>query len=342
MGELPVITASLVLAAVFGFAAHRASICTVKAVLEVLTTRRAYMLLSFAKIVLWVAAITAVLVWLAPLPGAGPAQVWALSPAALIGGFVFGVGAALNGGCAFYTLSRLGDGHLRMAVSILGFLLGALVLDNLGPESGFGTREPMISALGQPRLWSIVLVGLVGVWMAWETGRLFTAAGTGSGLRARILANRYRLSTAAALLGLSGGALFALNGPWAYTSTLARGAAHLAGTGPGPTGPLWGIVAAMLVGMGLSAWQRGTFSPDWRPSRKWLLNFAGGSLMGLGAAAAPGGNDVLILHEIPGLSPHALPAYLALLLGIGVTLMAFRSAGLEYYRVDCSGDLCSS
>ncbi len=116
---------SLVLAVVFGFAAHRASICTVKAVLEILTTRRAYMLLSFAKIVLWVAAITAILVWLAPFPETRAAQVWALSPAALVGGFVFGVGAALNGGCAFYTLSRLGDGHLRMAVSILGFVLGA-------------------------------------------------------------------------------------------------------------------------------------------------------------------------------------------------------------------------
>ncbi len=64
--------------------------------------------------------------------------------------------------------------------------------------------------------------------------------------------------------------------------------------------------------------------------------------MGLGAAAAPGGNDVLILHELPGLSPHAFPAYVALFLGIGVTLVAFRWVGLEYYTVDCSGDVCSS
>jgi hypothetical protein len=52
---------SFALAALLGFAAHRASICTVKAVEEVLTTRRAFMLLSFAKTVLWVMAVTALL-----------------------------------------------------------------------------------------------------------------------------------------------------------------------------------------------------------------------------------------------------------------------------------------
>ena len=156
MGEFSLITASLVLAAIFGFATHRASICTVKAVLEVLTTRRAHMFLSFAKTVLWVAAITAVVVWVAPLPEGPVAPVWALSPAALVGGFLFGVGAALNGGCAFYTLSRLGDGQLRMAVSILGFVLGALAFDYLGRVSGFATRTPMTSALGAPELWSVV------------------------------------------------------------------------------------------------------------------------------------------------------------------------------------------
>ncbi len=62
--------------------------------------------------------------------------------------------------------------------------------------------------------------------------------------------------------------------------------------------------------------------------------------MGFGAALVPGGNDVLILHAIPILSPHALPAYLAMLAGICVTLVAMRRIGMELERIDCSGDIC--
>jgi short-chain fatty acids transporter len=35
----------------------------------------------------------------------------------------------------------------------------------------------------------------------------------------------------------------------------------------------------------------------------------GGIFMGLGAALIPGGNDVLVLHGIPSLSPQAIPSY---------------------------------
>ena len=38
----------------------------------------------------------------------------------------------------------------------------------------------------------------------------------------------------------------------------------------------------------------------------------------------PGGNDVLLLNAIPGLSPHAVPAYLAMLAGIAIALMVMK------------------
>ena len=44
-----IIILSLVAAAVLGFAAHRASLCSVKAVAEILSTGHAYMLASFLK-----------------------------------------------------------------------------------------------------------------------------------------------------------------------------------------------------------------------------------------------------------------------------------------------------
>ena len=97
---------SFALAALLGFAAHRASICTVKAVEEVLTTRRAFMLLSFAKTVLWVMAVTALLLWALP-EAPGNLAGWQVSLTGLAGGLIFGMGAVFNKGCAFSTLTRL-------------------------------------------------------------------------------------------------------------------------------------------------------------------------------------------------------------------------------------------
>ena len=74
-----------------------------------------YMFLSFFKTVLWVMAITVPFMWWWP-EAHGSKQSWAISTPALVGGLLFGMGAALNKGCAFSTLSRLGDGNLSMLV----------------------------------------------------------------------------------------------------------------------------------------------------------------------------------------------------------------------------------
>ena len=50
-------TVSLLLAALMGFAVHRASVCTVKTVGEILSSRKAYMMATLVKAVLWVVAV---------------------------------------------------------------------------------------------------------------------------------------------------------------------------------------------------------------------------------------------------------------------------------------------
>ncbi len=94
------------LAGVVGLFADRTSICTVKAVEEMFTTQRAYMLLSFAKTVLWVTGVTVWLVWW--LGGTPPAPLdFGIVWPGVFGGVLFGIGAVLNGGCAFSTLTDL-------------------------------------------------------------------------------------------------------------------------------------------------------------------------------------------------------------------------------------------
>jgi len=81
------------------------------------------------------------------------------------------------------------------------------------------------------------------------------------------------------------------------------------------------LLVAVLAGMLASTLQRGSFRIDWRPRPEWLLNAAGGALMGFGTALAPGGNDALVLYGIPILSPYALPTYAALGLGVALGLV---------------------
>src|SRR5437879_4089225 len=83
------------LAAILGFAAHRASVCTVRAVAEVVTSRTGHMLVSIGKSVLWVIAVTVPVLLLMPAAGAKLTW-WPLTGAAVIGGFAFGMGAAMR------------------------------------------------------------------------------------------------------------------------------------------------------------------------------------------------------------------------------------------------------
>lgn len=339
--DAALLTVSLALATALGFSAHRASICTVKATAEVLSTGRAYMFLSFGRTVLWVLAITLPMIWLVPSLHA-PVNGWALSPMALAGGFAFGMGAALNGGCAFSTLTRLCDGKLNMLAALAGFAAGAalflaLAAEKLIPEP---TREPVLADPRAPAA-LVLAVGLV-AWGLWEVVRLLRTQPVEVYWTARIRSHRYRLSTAAAVIGLSNGVLYLLYGSWAYTGILQEWVRGIEGIGIVPGAVLWALFAAVLLGMFASSYERGSFRIEWRPTRSWLLNLAGGLLMGFGAAAAPGGNDVLILHQVPILSPHALPVYGAIIAGIAAVLMTMRLLRGEHMTVRCSGDICSS
>jgi hypothetical protein len=64
--------------------------------------------------------------------------------------------------------------------------------------------------------------------------------------------------------------------------------------------------------------------------------------MGAGAAMIPGGNDTLMLKSLPGLSPHAVPAFFALLLGVSVTLLFIQLITGKSLRIVCTNDICQA
>ena len=304
-------TVSLLLAALIGFAVHRASLCTVKTVGEILSSRKAYMMATLLKAVLWVVAVSMPIL-LCLSDWAAPHQSYAVTLAAIGGGFLFGVGAAVNGGCAFSTLGQLANGNLWMLTTLFGFCMGVAGLSFMAriiePSQNL---TPLLLKAPKPLI--IVLLALL-----WH----------------------YRLSTAALLLGSCGGVLYVLHDAWTYTNVLKQEVQSLWHLNEQPGTIKLLFFLALLCGMILSAWQRGSLRLRWRRIQAWPRHLMGGALMGAGAVLIPGGNDTLILKSLPGMSPHAIPAFAALLFGICATLLLMRLFTGKTLQVVCTNDIC--
>ncbi len=314
---------AVVLALILGFASHRASICTVRAVAEVMSSRNGSMFASVGRSVLWVWALTLPIFWLIPSAGSGILG-WQLSGMALLGGMSFGLGAAVNGGCAYSTMARLVDGDGRMLAAITGFAGGAFVFAMLTAWDLLARPTPAPALIATALPWSGVLAIPMLLWALYEAVRLWRSRDRSMRFVDLLLASRYRLSTAALLIGLPGALLFLLYGPFGYTATFELVIEGAFGTRPWPPTMRWVLLIAVLCGMLASTVQRGSFRIDWRPRREWLLNAMGGALMGFGTALAPGGNDALVLYGVPTVSPYALPTYAALAVGVALGLVLMR------------------
>lgn len=86
----------------------------------------------------------------------------------VIGGFLFGIGMVLAGGCGSGVWYRTGEGHLGAWVAVLGFLIGASATTNgiLNPLYKF-LRGVKISIAGRAdaRLWEILGDGMMEKWI---------------------------------------------------------------------------------------------------------------------------------------------------------------------------------
>jgi uncharacterized membrane protein YedE/YeeE len=333
---------AVTLALVLGFAAHRASVCTVRAVAEVASSRRGAIFVSIGKSVLWVWVVVLPAFWLVPDLGTGLSG-WSLTSFAVLGGFLFGLGAAINGGCAYSTMARFVDGDGKMLAAIAGFSAGIVLFAILAGAQILPRPVPAPALVGSfvpmATLPAVALIVAILTWALYEGLRLWRTRPVGKRIIDLVLAPRYRLSTAALLIGLPGAVLFLMYGAFGYTATFDLIVEGAAGTRPWPSATRTILLLAVLAGMAVSTVQRGSFRLDWRPRTVWLQNLFGGALMGLGTALAPGGNDAVVLYGIPTLSPYAAPAFAAMLAGIAAGLFALRALFAIEARVECRNDI---
>ncbi len=329
---------ALFFAFVLGFAAHRGSICTVRAVAEAMHARTFMMFWSVVKSVLWIVAITLPVFALIPATTAAVGG-WRLTALALMGGFVFGLGAGVNGACAYSTMARLAEGEASMLVAIAGFAVGILGFTLLVGGGAVARPSPAPALILSLGTWGLAIAVLILAFGVYEIARLWRTRPAGKSLRDLVLARPYRLSTAALVMGTSGALVFLLYGSAGYTSTFEVVIEGALGERPWPSAGRWLLLVAVILGMFVSSLARGGFRVDWRPRLDWLRNVVGGALMGLGAALTPGGNDVLVLYSLPSLSPHALPSYAALALGVVAAILLMRAVfGIEM-RAEVKSDI---
>jgi len=303
-----------------------------------MSARTAFMLASIGKSVLWVIALTLPFFWLMPVALSG-IRGWELTLPALAGGFLFGGGSAVNGGCSFSTMARLADGEVRMAGTIGGFALGIFVFVTLADLRWLSHPQPAPAYIGSVLMYALIISLALVAWAIYEVLSIWRNRPKHLRLHQTALAPQYRLSSAALLIGVSGTVIFLLLGVPGYTITLQNIAMGLIGMNQFPGAPAVILMLAMLAGMFASTIQRRSFRLDWRPRLHWLRNILGGTLMGLGTAMLPGGNDSLVLYGIPTFSPHALPAYAALLAGAAAGLLVMKHIfGMET-SVVCRNDI---
>jgi hypothetical protein len=86
--------------------------------------------LSIGKSMLGVWALVIPVLAFMPAAGIGLSG-WSLIGTAVLGGFLFGMGAAMNGGCAYSTMARFVDGDGKILATIIGFAVGVFCFATL-------------------------------------------------------------------------------------------------------------------------------------------------------------------------------------------------------------------
>lgn len=308
--DTAILAIGALLAGGFGYAAQRGSICAVRGVELLIDRGSPRLFLAFLACSAWVVVVSGALTWLWP-DAAVPSAARGLSTGAIAGAALFGVGAAANGGCSFSTVLRLAAGDLSFAATLFGLSAGFQL-----------SHEVMLLAPAPVRGPSPLLASPGTAALVWLVGALVAAASIAR-LRLSLRDPVWDPRLAAALMGICGGALYALEGPWMYTSALDRGVLSMMDAASANT-RLAVLFVALLGGAGLAARRTGRWRLVAAPG-PILQRLAAGTIMGFGAAAVPGGNDVLVLHALPALSPHALPAYAALVTGVAAAIVARRA-----------------
>lgn len=297
--------APLVLTA--GFALQRGQICSVLAAKQIVETGSASRLAAFGYAIAWVVLLTVPLSY--AFPGTvSLAPTYPLSITVLAFGALYGLGAFINGACLFGICSRSVSGSVEFLAAIPGIAIGSALAARWDVPASLGPpRASMLQELPALAMTAVIAAAAVVIYLAINVAKGVRRSRM---TRAEVLkASRWRSSFALSLIAVSMGVLFAVGMPASYTVLPKQaGAALINATGSVNLADA-AIAAGYFVGALLSLYFGGRFRFVMPTSQACLRCLAGGIVMSFAASAIPGGNDVMILHGIPGLAINAIAGY---------------------------------
>jgi uncharacterized membrane protein YedE/YeeE len=345
---------SLVLGLGAGFVMHRSDFCLAGMFRDVFLFRQTTMIKSFvllvvSSIVLFEAARQTGLLRTYPFPLLYPA-----TAANLIGGFLFGIGMVLAGGCVVGTLYKMGAGSVLSFAAFLGLLFGSGLYAEFHPAwSAFAKKTvlfpgkiTMAQILGINPLFPVLVAAIPGAFI------LFQWHKQGKLHRPAFASGYLQPSKAALALSLIGALSYALIGmPLGVTSTYTKIAGFIESIlfprhyaelafyktmplkyshaltgnmltgGPGPAlDALAAIQAPLIIGIvfgsALSAALLRELHVHYRvPWRQYVVAAAGGTIMGLASRMAPTCNVWHLLGGLPLLAASSILFLVGLLPG---------------------------
>ena len=248
MEQVPSVAFSIsaICAGLMGFAIQRGATCTVAAVDEWISKRRATRLASMLEASLWVIAgltIARMFGVARSMPAGYPLGLWTVA-----GGALLGFGAYVNRACVFGAIARLGSGEWAYVFTPIGFYIGCVTVQPIfSPMAPTPVAAPSLLLSG-PTWVGLLLVGLLALRV---TRPLLAYAPNVAALdHARTLLFRHIWSPRAAtcVIGVTFVIILLLSGAWAYTDVLAELASRMADSLPARCGLFIALLAGAVIG----------------------------------------------------------------------------------------------
>ncbi len=282
----------------------------------------------------------------------------------LVGALMFGLGMQLGGGCGSGTLFTVGGGSARMLVTLIFFIVGAVLGTAHLPWWLAQPSLPQVSlgqVLGAPLAIAITLAGLTAIAVVTAFvekkahGSLEAVKAPDKPFAERLIRGPWSLVVAALLLAtLNLATLLTAGHPWSVTFGFGLWGAKIAQAvgipvetwafwnWPGPAQALGASVLAdntsvmnfgIILGAGLAAGLAGKFAPKAAiPLGSLFAAVIGGMLMGYGARLSFGCNIGALFSGIASGSLHGWLWFAAAFAGSYAGIVLRPLFGLDGFR----------
>ncbi|MGF1734522.1 YeeE/YedE thiosulfate transporter family protein [Photobacterium satsumensis] len=288
---------AILLAILVGYLAQRTGLCMVRGVHELIARRPAF-LLAILCCGFWY--------WLI-VPFTGKEWVPFLSTRFdgtfhfLLGGLLFGLGAALNKGCSISTISKLASGHFYMLATIFGWIAGWLLLPTLTPPISYQPLDAIHTPI-LPILIPLLLMLFITVIQTSTERRM--------------------LMFGVMFFGITASLLSLIEPQWSPSQLLKdiSYSFYHHNSENWPALDRYFIITGLVAGMAIGSKSRLPLSDFQFRVKQLLAHLFAGTIMGLGASLALGGNDSQLLIALPAFSPSGAVAILFIIIGIATGL----------------------